>query len=253
MNNEAKCYRETISRILEQIAGEDAAIAKAGAAMATSIRNGQVVHVLGPGGHSNMAAEEVLWRAGGLACMNSILDAGTNLIHGGRRSLLIERTPGYAVSVMNAYDVGKTPGEVIIIVNAYGINAMTVDAALEAKKRRMTSIGVTSRSFADVLPPDHPSRHPSGRNLYELVDIFVDNHLPFGDAVVELDGLDQKLGPTSTFCNSFAMNLLVIETVRALHKMGVEPPVFRSANLPGGDEHNKVLFEKYGSSCRHLL
>ncbi len=185
--------------------------------------------------------------------MDSMLDAGTNLIHGGRRSLLIERTPGYAVSVMNAYDVGKTPGEVIIIVNAYGINAMTVDAALEAKKRKVTSIGVTSCSFADVLPKDHPSRHPSGRNLYELVDIFVDNHLPFGDAVVELQGLDQKLGPMSTFCNSFVMNLLVIETVRALRDLGVEPPVFRSANLPGGDDHNKALFERYGRLCKHLL
>jgi uncharacterized phosphosugar-binding protein len=253
MNNEAKCYSQTIARILDQIAGEEASIQKAGLAMAAAIRSGQVVHVLGPGGHSNMAAEEVLWRAGGLACMNSILDAGTNLIHGGRRSLLIERTPGYALSVMNAYDVGKTPGEVIIIVNAYGINAMTIDAALEAKKRHMTSIGVTSRSFADVLPKDHPSRHPSGKNLYELVDIFVDNHLPFGDAVVEVKGIDQKLGPTSTFCNSFVMNLLVIETVRALHDMGVEPPVFRSANLPGGDEHNRALFERYGSVCKHLL
>jgi uncharacterized phosphosugar-binding protein len=85
------------------------------------------------------------------------------------------------------------------------------------------------------------------------VDIFIDNHLPFGDAVVDLDGFDQKLGPTSTFCNSFAMNLLVIETVRALLEMGVEPPVFRSANLPGGDEHNRALFEKYGKSCKHLL
>ncbi|MBE3132623.1 MAG: SIS domain-containing protein [Acidobacteria bacterium] len=253
MNNESQHYREAISQILDQIVAEDASIRKAAAAMARSIQGGQVIHVLGPGGHSNMAAEEVLWRAGGLACMNSMLDAGTNLIHGGRRSLLIERTPGYAVSVMNAYDVGKTPGEVIIIVNAYGINAMTVDAAVEAKKRKVTSIGVTSRSFADVLPKDHPSRHPSGKNLYELVDIFIDNHLPFGDAVVELQGLDQKLGPTSTFCNSFVMNLLVIETVRALREMGVEPPVFRSANLPGGDDHNKALFERYGRLCKHLL
>lgn len=65
--------------------------------------------------------------------------------------------------------------------------------------------------------------------------------------------MDQKLGPTSTFCNSFVMNHLVIETVRALQEMGVEPPVFRSANLPGGDDHNQKLFERYGKMCRHLL
>jgi uncharacterized phosphosugar-binding protein len=253
MNGQFQQYRDAIHRISGEIMGEEKAIQKAAKAMAESIRADQVIHVLGPGGHSNMAAEEVLWRAGGLACMNSILDAGTNLIHGGRRSLLIERTPGYAVSVMNAYEVGKTPGEVIIIVNAYGINSMTVDAALEAKKRNMTSIGVTSRSFADVLAKDHPSRHPSGKNLYEIVDIFVDNHLPYGDAIVEVEGLDQKLGPTSTYCNSLVMNLLIIETVKELQKMGIEPPVFRSANLPGGDAHNQRLFERYGKKCKHLV
>jgi uncharacterized phosphosugar-binding protein len=253
MNRQFQQYREAINRIFDEIIGEEKAIQKAANAMAEAIRNEQVIHVLGPGGHSNMAAEEVLWRAGGLACMNSMLDAGTNLIHGGRRSLLIERTPGYAVSVMSAYDVGKTPGEVIIIVNAYGINSMTIDAALEAKKRNMTSIGVTSRSFADVLPKDHPSRHPSGKNLYESVDVFIDNHLPYGDAIVEVEGLDQKLGPTSTFCNSFVMNLLIIETVKVLQKMEVEPPVFRSANLPGGDAHNQRLFEQYGRKCKHLV
>jgi uncharacterized phosphosugar-binding protein len=253
MNKQFQQYRDAIAQTLDEIVQEEKSIVKAGNIMAEAIRNDKVIHVLGPGGHSNMAAEEVLWRAGGLACMNSILDAGTNLIHGGRRSLLIERTPGYAVSVMDAYDVGKTPGEVIIIANAYGVNSMTIDAALEAKKRNVVSIGVTSRSFADVLPKEHPSRHPSGKNLYESVDIFVDNHLPYGDAIVDVDGLDQKLGPTSTFCNAFVMNLLVIETVKALKEMGVEAPIFRSANLPGGDAYNKSLFEKYGGRCRHLV
>ncbi len=96
-----------------------------------------------------MAAEEVLWRAGGLAPINAILDPGTNLIHGAKRSNVIERTAGYAASVLNAYRVGLTPGEVIIIVNAYGINAMCIDTVLEAQKRKMTSIAITSREFAD--------------------------------------------------------------------------------------------------------
>ncbi|UCF98931.1 MAG: sugar isomerase domain-containing protein [Spirochaetaceae bacterium] len=253
MNKQFRQYRDIIARVVDEIIGEEKAIKNAATLMAGAIQKDQVIHVLGPGGHSNMAAEEVLWRAGGLACMNSILDAGTNLIHGGRRSLLIERTPGYAVSVMNAYDVGITPGEVIIIVNAYGINSMTIDAALESKKRKMSSIGVTSRSFADVVAKDHPSRHPTGKNLYQIVDIFIDNHLPYGDAVVDVDDMDQKLGPTSTFCNSLVMNLLVIETVKALKELGIEPPIFRSANLPGGDTYNQRLFERYGKKCKHLL
>ena len=94
---------------------------------------------------------------------------------------------------------GRVPGEVIIIANAYGINSMCIDSALEAKRRGMTSIGITSRAFADKLTPDHPSRHPSCRT-YQEVDYYIDNHIPYGDAVVEIAGVEQKSGPTATIC-----------------------------------------------------
>jgi len=199
-----------------------------------------------------MAAEEVLWRAGGLAPINAILDAGTNLIHGAKRSNLIERTPGYAPSVLDAYRVGLKPGEVIIIVNAYGINAMCIDVVLEAKKRKMITIAITSRQFADRLPREHPSRHPSGKNLYQEADYFINCHLPFGDAIVEIEQCRQKTGPVSTMCNVFAINLLMIETVRQLAALGIEPPLWRSANLPGGDEANRRLEEKWIPRIKHL-
>ncbi len=220
--------------------------------MARSIMADRMIHVIGPGGHSNMAVEEVLWRAGGLAPINAILDPGTNLIHGAKRSNLIERTPNYAASVLDAYRVGRTPGEVIIIVNAYGINAMCIDTVLEAPKRNMTSIAITSRAFADRVAPDHPSRHPSGKNLYQEADFFINCHLPYGDAVIEIEGCPQKTGPTSTMCNVFTINLLMIETVRQLAANGVEPPLWRSANLPGGDEANRQLEDKWIPRIKHL-
>lgn len=199
-----------------------------------------------------MGVEEVLWRAGGLAPINAILDAGTNLIHGAKRSNFIERTPGYAAKVLDAYGVGEKEGEVIIIVNAYGVNSMTIDTVMEAKARKMTSIGVTSKSFAKMMPPGHPSRHPSNKNLFEEADIFIDNHLPYGDAIVDIEGLMQKTGPTSTFCNCFAMNLLIIETVKNLVRRGIAPPVWTSANLPGGDEANRKYEQMYFGKIKHL-
>ena len=63
---------------------------------------------------------------------------------------------------------------------------MCIDAVLEAQTRKMTSIAITSREFADRLTPDHPSRHPSGKNLYQEADYFINCHLPYGDAVVEI-------------------------------------------------------------------
>ena len=196
-----------------------------------------------------MAVEEMFSRAGGFACINAILDPGTNLSHGGFRSMKVERIPGYATAVLNSYGVGKTPNEVLIIVNAYGINAMTIDCALEAKKKGVTTIAITSTSFANQIPKDHPSRHPSGANLYQSVDIFINNHLPYGDAILSIDGCEQNVGPTSTFCNVFAVNYLVMETCKYLVSKGYTPPIFRSGNMPGGDEYNKHLVEKYSGKA----
>ncbi len=252
MNKEFSTYRDAVLILTDRIVGEDQAITAAAIDAARSIAAGNVIHVIGPGGHSNMAAEEVLWRAGGLAPINAILDAGTNLIHGAKRSNYIERLPGYAAKVLDAYRVGSKPGEVIIIVNAYGINPMCIDTALEARKRGMISIGITSRDFADALGPDHPSRHPSGKNLYQEVDHFIDCHLPYGDAVVEVAGAAQKTGPTATLCNVFTINLLMIEVVKQLVELGVDPPIWKSANLPGGDMANKANEEKYMPMVRHL-
>lgn len=246
-------YKETISGLMDQILGEEETVKKAAAIIGDSIMRGQVIHAIGPGGHSNMAVEELFSRAGGLVCINAILDPGTNLSHGGLRAMAVERTPGYAGPVLSAYGVGKTPDEVLIIINAYGINCMTIDCALEAKRLGVKTIAITSTSFADQIPRDHVSRHPSGANLYESVDVFINNHLPYGDAVMRLEGCEQNVGATSTFCNCFAVNFLIAEVCRYLVSKGYTPPIFRSGNLPGGDEYNKTFIEQYSGRCRLLF
>jgi len=248
-----KKYGEDLAAIFAEIDKETPAMEKAAKVIADAYLAGKMVHVIGPGGHSNIAAEEVLWRAGGLAFWNSILDAGANLIHGAKRSNVMERTPGYGISVLNAYRVGAEKGEVIVIVNAYGINAMSIDIVEECKKRGVTTIAVTSDSYAKLVPQGHRSRHPSGKNLYEEADIYINNHLPIGDAIIHIDGYDQNVGSASTFCNCFVMNSLTALTVKELLSRGVNPPVFESANMPGGDEHNKSLEEKYGKLVKHMF
>lgn len=163
MSRELSEYRKAVCRLLEQIEAEAPVMERAAAVIADAIVADRMVHVIGPGGHSNMGVEEILWRAGGLAIWDAILDPGTNLIHGAKRSNIVERTPGYAKSVLDAYHVGAQPGEVMVIVNAYGINAMTIDTVLECRNRGVTTIAVTSDSFARIVPKGHPSRHPSGK------------------------------------------------------------------------------------------
>ncbi|MCS7176000.1 sugar isomerase domain-containing protein, partial [Pseudothermotoga sp.] len=215
----------------------------------SAIEKDQLVHVIGPGGHSNMGAEELFYRAGGLVPVNAILDPGTLLAMGARRSTIVERTPGYGVSVLNAYNVKDG---VLIIVNAYGINAMCIDVALEAKRRSVPTIGVTSREFASKVPADHPARHPTKFNLCDVVDVHIDNHMPYGDAVIEVGEIGKKIGPVSTLLNLFVLNLLVIRTVEILVSKGIEAPIWTSANVPGGDKANQMYFEKYSGRIKLL-
>lgn len=252
MENILLNYAKYVQDVVEQIAGEAEAIGRAAELVADAIERDELVHVIGPGGHSNMAVEEVLWRAGGLAPINAILDPGTNVIHGAKRSNIIERCPGYGIRVLDAYGINR-PGEVLIIVNAYGINSMTIDVAVEAKKRGLKTIAITSDSFAKIVPQGAPSRHPSGKNLYENVDIYINNHLPVGDACISIEGMEQKMGPMSTFCNCFAIDCLMMKAAEKLIAKGITPPVWMSANMPGGDDANKALEEKYFLRVKHLM
>jgi len=243
-------FRQISAMFATTVSESSEAIERAAALMGEAIMQDKLIHVIGTGGHSNLGAEEMFWRAGGLVPINAILDPGTLISNGAIRSNHVERSRGYAKTVLDAYRVHDG---VLIIVNAYGINTMTIETALEAKQRGLSTIGVTSRSFGEKVPKDHPARHPSGKNLFEIVDVFVNSWMPYGDAIVAFEGMEQKVAPSSTLANCFTVNLLVIETVRYLREHGFAPPLWQSANTPGGDEANAAFQNRYIGRIKHLL
>lgn len=244
-------YQAQIDAYLTRIREEEAeAIDAAAARMAEQIAADRLVHVFGPGGHSNLAAQEVFFRAGGLMHISAILDEGTLLSNGALRSMAMERTPGYGrVVIRNA---GLGPDSLLILVNAYGINAALIDAALEARALGATLIGVSSRAHAEGTAPDHPARHPTRANLHDLVDFAIDTKVPIGDAVIRIPGMQDPVAAISTFTNAFALNWLVMATIARLADLGVEPPVWRSGNAPGGDEANARFIHRFRDRVRAL-
>lgn len=237
-------YHGAITAMLQKIVDtQREPIAWAARQCADAIVEDRYIYVIGTGGHSYIACEELFWRAGGLVPIYPILDPGLSLSHGAWRSNLIERTPGYVVPILKYHGVGK--GDVLIVANAYGINAATVDAAMEAKRLGATVIGVTSTEFATRVPPDHPARHPSRQNLHEIADIFLNTWMPYGDAVVDVPGCSQRVAPSSSLGTAFILNCLVATTVEELVRRGIAPPVWMSANLPGGDEANRKHMETH--------
>ena len=236
-----------MQRILDEERGPlDAAAER----LAAQIEADRLVHVFGPGGHSNLASQEIFFRAGGLMHVSAILDEGTLLSNGALRSMAIERTPGYGKVVIADRRLGPT--DLLILVNAYGINAALIDAALEAKRRGVFLIGVSSRAHAENTAPDHPARHPTRHNLHDLVDIAIDTKVEIGDAVVSIEGMSQNVAAISTFANAYALNCLVIRTIAKLVERGIEPPVWRSGNAPGGDEANARFIARFHDRVRAL-
>jgi len=247
-------YQEYLSQIQElqrRIAEEEQEnILLGAAAIADRIAADRLVHVIGTGGHSYIGAEEVFFRAGGLFPVNAILDEGFSLGQGALRSMYIERTPGYARTILKNNDL--QPGDLLIIVNAYGINSATIDCALYCRENGITSIGVTSSAVQRALPKEHESRHPSKQDLCDLVDIFVDTKVPPGDALIAIPGVTQKVGSCSTFANALAMNALMLEAVANLARRGIDPPIWQSANSPGGDAANRANIAKYKYRVKKL-
>ena len=232
------------------LAEERDALDRAAARLADQIEADRLVYIYGPGGHSNLASQEVFFRAGGLMHISAILDEGTLLSSGALRSMAIERTPGYGKVVITNQRLGE--GDLLILVNAYGINAALIDAALEAKRRGVFVIGVSSREHAANTSPDHPARHPTKHNLHDIVDLAVDTKVPVGDAVVRMEGMSEPIAAISTFANAFALNCLVIRTIAKLVERGIEPPVWRSGNAPGGDEANGRFIARFHDRVRAL-
>ncbi|TWD80223.1 putative phosphosugar-binding protein [Kribbella amoyensis] len=237
-------YLDNVHELLQRIQTEESkSIAAAAGLLADQIAADRLVHIFGPGGHSNLAAQEVFFRAGGLMHIAAILDEGTLLSNGALRSMAIERTPGYGRIVVRDRELGE--GDLLILVNAYGINAALIDAALEARERGVKLIGISSRSHAEQTAPEHPARHPTRQNLHDLVDVAIDSKVPIGDAIMDVPGAPERIAAVSTFANAFVLNSLTLCTVTELVARGIEPPVWRSGNAPGGDEANNRFVGRF--------
>lgn len=244
-------YFDATQTIMQRILkDEKTSLDLAASKIADQIEKDSLVYIYGPGGHSNLASQEVFFRAGGLMHFSAILDEGTLLSNGALRSMAIERTPGYGKVVISDQRLGE--GDLLVLVNAYGINAALIDAALEAKRRGAFVIGLSSFAHANGSSKDHPARHPTKHNLHEIVDIAVDTKVPVGDAVIRVPNMTENIAAISTFANAFTLNCLVLRTVAKLVERGIEPPVWRSGNAPGGDEANAKFLARFQDRVRAL-
>lgn len=234
-------YCNLARRLIGEVAEAQAqAVAQAADWVHDSLASGGVWHVFGTG-HSHMAAEELYFRAGGLAPVNAILFPALMQHEGPVTSTRLERLPGLARIVLDR--AGIEPGEVLTIVSNSGRNAVPVELATLARERGARIVAITALAHAHAAPPDPRL----GYRLDEASDLVINNGGVPGDAAMSLPGTDLAAGPTSSLINIALLQEIAHGVCLRYLARGEQPPVFRSANLPGGDAWNAALVARYGA------
>jgi uncharacterized phosphosugar-binding protein len=206
--------------------------------VAASVAAGGVLHLFGAG-HSQLLALDAYARAGGLACVNPILDPALSPA-AGLELARIERAEGRAEAILEAEDL--RPGEVVLVVSNSGVNAVPVEVAIGCRERGLRVVALTNLEQAKATAP----RHSSGARLHELADVVIDNRCPPGDAAVTLASGD-RVGPLTTVVGAAVVAALCARVAELLGEQGHRPPVLASQNLDGRAvaERNAELVRPY--------
>jgi len=240
-------YIHELQAVLERIVREQSsAIEAAGRLVADALAADGVIHTFGTG-HSHLIADEAFFRAGGITAINPILDERLVFLKGALESTRAERIPGFAKVLIEQEQIG--PNDVAILISNSGRNNVPVEMALEMKLRGVKVIAITSVAQSSSSVP----LHSSGRRLFELAAITIDNCVPPGDALLTLPGLASRIGPSSTVAGAAIINSIMIEAVSETLRRGYEVPVLPSANIDGVTEARlKELLDRYRGRIRYL-
>jgi len=246
-------YFKEINNILKKICTTQAEnIEKSAKLMATAIHDGKLVHVFGSA-HSAIPVMEVFPRYGSFVAskggfhplLNPRLLWSTVVGAGGVKDLLwLERVEGYMENFLD--EQGMRSGDVLLVFSHGGLNSAPVESAIYAKKHGLLVVAVTCMENQKVSK----STHSSGKKLSDIADIVIDNCAPSEDSIVKIDGLPEKICPSTTIAIITILQSLIAQIAGELLEMGEKLDVFVSPNVAKIPlSHNRKIFAKYS----HIL
>jgi uncharacterized phosphosugar-binding protein len=211
---------------------------KAAELILSSLDSGGVVQAFGSG-HSEALAMEIAGRAGGFVPTNRIALRDLVLYGGEPRTILedplLERDPTVAKRLYELAPVQEN--DIFVIASNSGINGVVVELALHVKSKDHRLIAFTSLEHTMGSQP----KHPSGKRLAEIADVVLDNGAPFGDVL-----LPNQTGAVSSVTSAVLAQMMMTEVAERMEN----PPIYLSANIPGGFEQNLTLEAKYAGRIR---
>lgn len=224
------------------------AIAEVAELCAEAIARDGLVHLFGSG-HSRMLVEEMYPRYGSFPGFHPIVELSltnhTTVVgaNGQRQAMFLERVEGLAEVILANFEFG--PDDVMIVFSSTGVNAVPIEIALGARERGLPVIAVTTLAHSRIAAP----RHSSGKRLFEIADLVIDNCGVPGDALVTVEGLEEPVGPGSTIGGIAVVNALKAAIAQGLVRRG-KPPLVLASDVFVGPERSRELFEASYSDYR---
>lgn len=243
----ARRFLDAAIGLLERVRDEEGeAVAAAGKLVADTVVDGGRLFAFGAG-HSSLAAQDLVYRAGGLALMNLLAVPGVVGVDVTPATLgsALERVDGLASAVLDTSPLRS--GDLLIVVSLSGRNALPVEMAAHARELGVRVIGVTSVAYAT----ETESRHSSGTFLKDHCDLVLDSKIAVGDAELTHDAVPAPFAPASTVVTSAVLQAVMATAAASLADRGVEPPLLRSGNVDGGLDWNDRVMREYGDRIFH--
>ncbi len=230
---------------------QNLAIEQAAEISAESIAKGKLAFAFGTG-HGALPAIEMFPRTGTIVGFRPIVESTMISFHrvwgdmGARQYRFIHAVEGYGRAILRSHQLDAE--DTMILFSHSGVNAVILDVALGAKEAGMKVIGVTSRPHSSASP----SRHSSGKRLYEVADVVIDTGAPLADAAIRIEGLDAPVGAMSTSVTIAIAQAIVAATAEKLVARGVKPMVMVNPNTSDKANANAANDLNYDELWRRL-
>ena len=133
------------------------------------------------------------------------------------------------------------PGDVLFVGSVSGRTKDVVDLAYEAEQMGVKVIAFVSMEYAREVDPVHPS----GKKLYEIASLTLDNCAPAAEAMLDVEGIEARFGAASGIASDYILWSVTSVAVEKLLEKGLTPGILKSANYPGGNDYNKTVIEPH--------
>lgn len=188
--------------------------------------------------------QETIFKAGEMVA-NAVENGGkiyfSGVVHGIEKDLIYRGGGPIFYKEYKADETELKPGDVLFVSSVSGRTKSVVDLTWDCVQKGVNVIALTSMTYATQVDPVHES----GKKLYEMATLTLDNCAPAAEAMLEVEGIEARFAAASGIASDYILWSLTSVCVEKMLRDGYTPGILKSANFPGGNDYNKTVIEPH--------